>query len=398
MNSIFKSFKINDLKTGKPIDMLATMQIMFDQASLTNKTLWEQSYVDRLFDYRPPQLGLTAEGLMGQYGVRIRASVIGDDADTPLRPGRGFDIWSGEIPRFGHKFQMTVKVLRALLMVYENNRLNPAQKLKEIERTLFSEYKDSYLGCKDVADEIVLKALSGGGIARFDPAIDNPDGRKYEVDCLMPEENKMLVPVEWTEANINSENLDILGYLVKIIYDYRQKGIFFKEIWMAPQVKFWLMRTLNIRLAVLGKDKSLRMVTEPEFQALLSSMSIPPIVEINKRTAYQKDGKVTNLNPWNDDVITLIPHTSDGKIGEVQPAIEDNALMEDPNVNYTDAGNGIRIAKWRTGESTGQQAAEYTQASWRAVPIITAINAIVCVKVRNTNVPFPADGDELPAG
>jgi hypothetical protein len=127
-------------------------------------------------------------------------------------------------------------------------------------------------------------------------------------------------------------------------------------------------------------------------------MSIPPIVEINKRTAYQKDGKVTNLNPWNDDVITLIPHTGDGKIGEVQPAIEDNALMEDPSVDYTDAGNGIRIAKWRTGESTGQQAAEYTQASWRAVPIITAINAIVCVKVRNTDVPFPSDGDDLPVG
>lgn len=71
--------------------------------------------------------------------------------------------------------------------------------------------------------------------------------------------------------------------------------------------------------------------------------------------------------------------------------------MPDPSVQYTDAGDGIRIAKWTTGESTGQQAAEYTQGSWRAVPIISCINAIVNLKVRNTNVEYP-DGEEVPVG
>lgn len=52
------------------------MQIMFDKATLENKTLWEQTYVDRWFDFRPPQLGLTAEGIMGKYSVRIRASIM----------------------------------------------------------------------------------------------------------------------------------------------------------------------------------------------------------------------------------------------------------------------------------------------------------------------------------
>ena len=65
MKSIFSTFKINDVKTGKPIDFIGTMQIMFDQASLANKTLWEQTYVDRWFDYRPPQLG-NSRGNHGQ--------------------------------------------------------------------------------------------------------------------------------------------------------------------------------------------------------------------------------------------------------------------------------------------------------------------------------------------
>ncbi|KAA3700760.1 hypothetical protein F3F94_21820, partial [Bacteroides salyersiae] len=66
----------------------------------------------------------------------------------------------------------------------------------------------------------------------------------------------------------------------------------------------------------------------------------------------------------------------------IQPAIEDNELFEEDNVDYMDAGNGIRIAKWRTGESTGQKAGEYTQGSARLIPVINEINALVCFQVR----------------
>lgn len=399
MKSIFSTFKINDVKTGKPIDLIGTMQIMFDKATLENKTLWEQTYVDRWFDFRPPQLGLTAEGIMGKYSVRIRASIIGNDADTPLRAGRGFELWNGEIPRVRHKFKTDAKTLRTMLMVYENNRINPVQKLKEIQKCLFGDYKDAYLGCKDVADEIILKALSGGGMAIFDPAIDNPEGRKYLVDYGMPEENKQMVDSdkEWTEENIDNAAIDAVRILQKIVYEYANKGVTFDALLMAPVTKYRMMRSIGLRTGYLGKDKNTRSLTEDEFSAYLKSMKIPNIIEINKRTAYQKDGIPTNINPWNDDVIAFIPKTDDGKLGEVQPAFEDNAIMPDPQVQYTDAGDAIRIAKWTTGESTGQQAAEYTQGSWRAVPIISCINGIVNLKVRNTNVPYP-DGEEIPVG
>ena len=56
--------------------------------------------------------------------------------------------------------------------------------------------------------------------------------------------------------------------------------------------------------------------------------------------------------------------------------------MEEENVDYMNAGNGIRIAKWRTGESTGQVAAEYTQGSARMLPIFNEIGTIVCFQVR----------------
>jgi hypothetical protein len=166
---------------------------------------------------------------------------------------------------------------------------------------------------------------------------------------------------------------------------------------MAPEIKYWLLRSDNVRLAVLGREFNTRTVREDELEKTMVSMGIPPIVEINKRTAYQKDGISTNINPWDDNVIAFLPRTSDGKLGEIQPANEDSVYIQDPGVNYTDAGNGIRIAKWSMGESSGQQAAEFTQGSWRAIPILTSAKAIVNFKVRDIATPYPT-GETLPMG
>lgn len=389
--SIFSTFRLNDPKSGNPIDLLATMRIVFDGASLSQKTLWERMLIDQLFTYNVPQLDLNADAIVGKYGVRVRASVIGNDSATPLRPGRGFEVWTGEIPRVGHKFKTSVKVVRKLLQLYENNRVNPSQKIDEIQRIMFGDYRDAYLGCKDVLDEIVLKAMSHGGVALFDPKIDNPDGRKYEVDYLLPEENKMKVDVEWTEANLTNPNIDFFGFLQKIQFEYRNKGIEFAEIWMSPSVMFWAIRSIGVRKSIFGTDKSGGVLSATRFQQELESMGFPSIRIIQRRTAFQSDGIITNLNPWNDDVITFVPRTSDGKLGEIQPALEDSVIMPDPDVDYADAGNGLLVAKWTTGESTGQQNAEYTQGTWRALPIITCMNGIVQVKVRNINTGLDVD-------
>ena len=361
MKSIFSTFNINDPKTGKPIDLLASMKIMFDEASRQQKTLWEQTYVDKWFTIRPPQLNLTVEGIVASYNIRVKAALIGNDSDTPLRAIHGFEVWKGEIPRFGHRYVMDAKIMRDLMQVYENNKINPEARLREIEKVILGEYRDAYLGCKDVADEIILQALSGGGVAVFDPAVNNPEGRRFMVDYDMPTVNKRFATVDWTDANVNNPSIDVLGELIKIVYDYRALGIEFGEMLLSPGIRYWILQSLSIRRAVLGENYATRIVTEDELDARLRSSGLPPMRIVNKRVGVQADGLVKPVNPWNDDVIAFLPRTADGKIGEVQPALEDSVLIPDPNVNYTDAGNGIMIAKWRQGESTGQLPAEYTQ-------------------------------------
>lgn len=380
MESIFSKVNLPSI----PVDLLATLRIFFEKGTLQNKTLFEQLYVDRWFDYNLPQMGLTAEAIMASYKVRFMASVIGNDAATPLRPTDGFKTFTEEIPRMGHRFTMSADKLRKMLTVLEasNNRYSDQQKFNEIYKILMGDVREAYLGCKDTADHVILQALSNNGVAQFTPQLNNPDGRRFLIDYGMPERNKRKAAKEWSKENAASVNP--FEELAELKYEFDAYGIEFGEILMAPALYAWVINNPNVRRAIKGNDKSAQAVTPAELNAMLQQFELPTITKINKRNAVASDGKRKPelVNPFNDNMIVLKPA---GKIGEVQPAFEDNAIIPEKDVEYVDAGNGIRVAKWQVGESTGQKAGEYTQASWRALPIITEIDGIVNYQVRGLN-------------
>ena len=381
MRSIFSTFK-GLHKNGAPLDLLATWRKTFDTASEREVNLFQKMYCDEWCTYNTPQMSLTAEAIVGKYNVRFMATLIGDESPTPLRRSDGFDVWTKEIPRVGHKFPMLARDYRKLMEVYENPRLTEEQKVKQIEKTLKADMQDAYLGCKDVMDFILLMAMSNNGVAQFKPAINNPGGREYEVDYQMPEANKLVAAKVWENKNINVDDENALNpilVLSLICSDLRARGIEPGEILMDQKLYMWLRTNAQTRLLVHGKDKNAKTVTKSQFEDLLSEHEIPAITVIRRRMATNPDGKRAIVEPWNGNYIAIKPA---GKIAEIQPAIEDSELMEEENVDYMNAGNGIRIAKWRTGESTGQVAAEYTQGSGRLLPLITEIGAIVCFQVR----------------
>lgn len=260
-----------------------------------------------------------------------------------------------------------------------SKRYTDQQKFNEVYKLLVGDVREAYLGCKDTVDHIILQALSNAGVAQFKPQLNNPDGRTFRIDYGMPERNKLKATKNWTKENAASINP--FEELAEIKYEFENYGILFGEILMAPALYAWFINNPNVRRAIKGNDKSAQAVTPAELNAMLQQFDLPTITKINKRNAITKDGKrsETLINPYNDNVIVFKPA---GKIGEVQPAFEDNAIIPEKDVEYVDAGNGIRVAKWQVGESTGHKAGEYTQASWRALPIITEIDGIVNYQVR----------------
>lgn len=388
MKSIYSKLK-GLYKDGKPIDFLATWKKAFDKATEREVALFQKMYSDSWFSYNTPQMSLTAEGIMGKYRLRFMATLLTDEAPTPQRRSDGFDIWTKEIPRVGHKFFMSARTYRKLMEVYENPRLTDAQKVKEIEKTLKADMQDAYLGCKDVMDFIALMAFSNWGVAQFEPEINNPGGRKFEVDYNMDEANKLISGFNWTTENTKAGKVKPILMLASICNDLRQRGIEPGEILMSQDLYYWLRMDATTRLLVHGNDKQAQTVTKTQMEALLGENEIPPVTVITRKMGIDKDGKRNAVEPWNHNFICIKPA---GVIGEIQPSIEDSELMEEDDVDYMNAGNGIRIAKWRTGESTGQVVGEVTQGSGRLLPIITDINAIICMQVRGiTEKAIPAD-------
>ncbi len=387
--SIFSTFK-GLHKNGTPLDLLATWRKTFDKASEREVALFQKMYTDGWFTYNVPQMSLTAEAIVGKYNIRFMATLIGDESPTPLRRSDGFDIWTKEIPRVGHKFVMFARNYRKLMEVYENPRLKEADKVKQIEKTLRADVQDAYLGCKDVMDFIVLMAFSNWGVAQFIPEINNPGGRAYEVDYTMPEANKIVSAVNWTTANTKAGKLNPMLFLSTLCSDLRSRGIEPGEILMSEQLYTWLRMDETTRLQAHGSDKKAQTVTESELTAMLTENRIPSITVIRRKMAINPDSQRKPINPWNDNFIAIKPA---GVIGEIQPAIEDSELIEEDNVDYIDAGNGIRISKWRTGASTGQVAGEYTEGAARLLPLITEIGQVVCCQVRGI-VEKPVELDE----
>lgn len=376
-------------REGKPLDFLAMWKKTFDKASEREVKLFQEMYCDKFCDFNTPQMSLTAEGVQGKYRLRFMATLIGDESPTPNRRSDGFDIWTGEIPRVGHKFPMKAKEYRKLLETYKNPFLKEQDKVKAIEKTLRNAMQDAYLGCKDVMDYILLRSFSNWGVCQFTPSINNPGGRAYEVDYSMPEANKLVSVYNWNNTNTAAEKVSPIEQLAEICSDLRNRGVEPGEILMAQDLYFWLKRDALTRLLVHGTDKKAMSVTETQFKDLLSENQIPAISVVTRKMAQDVNGERTEVEPWQHNYICIKPA---GKIGEIQPAIEDNELMEEENVEYMNAGDGIRIAKWRTGDSTSQVAAEYTQGSARMIPIITEIDQIVCFQVRGITEVATSDG------
>ena len=376
-------------REGKPLDFLAMWKKTFDKASEREVKLFQEMYCDRLCEFNTPQMSLTAQGIQGKYRLRFMATLIGDESPTPNRRTDGFDIWTGEIPRVGHKFPMKASEYRKLLETYKNPFLKEQDKVKAIEKTLRNAMQDAYLGCKDVMDYILLRALSNWGVCQFVPSINNPGGRAYEVDYNMGDDNKLVSVYNWNKTNTAAGNVSPIEQLAEICSDLRNRGVEPGEILMAQDLYFWLKRDALTRLLVHGTDKKAMSVTETQFKDLLSENQIPAITVVTRKMAQDVDGERKEVEPWQHNYICIKPA---GKIGEIQPAIEDNELMEEENVEYMNAGDGIRIAKWRTGDSTSQVAAEYTQGSARMIPIITEIDQIVCFQVRGITEVATSDG------
>lgn len=356
-------------------DLTRLVQITFDQASEKQIQLFATSYVDRFMNWDTPQMGLTFNEIIGTYKLTVLASVIGDNASTPLRSYDGAGTFYGQIPRIGHKFPMEASKLRELLQLLETSRISDKAKLQKLQESMFANVADAVKGVKDRLDFIALTALSNDGVVVFNES-NNPDGRRFSVNYEMPSENIRKVKKAWVDTNLTTA--DPFEDLARIVNDFKGK-VEFGAMLMDNSTLLLLAKFTTVKRAIYGTDKMNTPLMLDYLNEQFQRYGLPPIEVISKRNDVLVDGKRTVVNPWNASKVVFVPT---GKLGIVKTAFEDSQIMPEENVSYStyDRGN-IVVAQWRTGESKNEIAAEMTQASSRALPVFTTIDGIVSLDV-----------------
>ncbi len=359
-------------------DLTKLVQITFDQASEKQKQLFAKSYTDQFMDWDAPQMGLSFEEIMGAYKLTVLASVIGDNAATPLRSSDGLGTFSGQIPRIGHKFPMEANKLRSLIQMLETSRISDSAKLQKLQETMFANVADAVRGVKDRLDHILLGALSNDGVASFTSS-NNPDGRRFTINYQLPAANKKFVSKIWNDANLTTA--DPFEDMSTVVNAFADK-VTFGAMLMSNETMLRLARFTTIKKAIYGTDKQNTPLMLDFMNEQFQRFGLPPVMVVKKQNDVLVNGKRTTVNPWNSDRVVFVPA---GKLGVVKTAFEDSQIMPEENVSYSnyDRGN-IVVAQWRTGESKNELAAEMTQASSRAVPVLTAIDGIVSLNIAST--------------
>lgn len=361
-------------------DLTKMVQITFDQASLNHRIMFGGTFVDEWFSWELPQYELHVSELIGKYNLRVMAPLIADNAKTPVIDWDGADYFSGKIPRFGHKKPMDAEKMRKLMSFLDSSRISDERKKQQLIDTMFANLQDVVLGVKDSLDYMVIHALFHQGRTVYTEE-NNPRGIRIPIDYLMPESNKEVADAPWTDAALKDGTVNPLETIIDIVRRYSQKGISFESILCSPSMMFKILNSKNVRQSVNGTDLIARPVSEGQLSSLFSEYRLPALRPIVKDVDILKDGRRSTLSPVDDNVLVFKPV---GKLGTIPTAYEDSQIIKEDNVSYADMDNGIRVSQWATGDSTGEGAAQYTQAAVRALPIITSINAVVNFDTKNT--------------
>lgn len=318
-------------------------------------------------DWDVPQVDLTFADVIGRSRIEAVASVIGDDAVSPLRSRAGLEKLEGRIPTISHKYAMNNSDYRGYITLQNQNNVNDDVKKRQIIDLIFKDVKNAADGCNARMDVMFLQAISTGKVDLT--ASGNPDGVAVgSVDMLMPTANVKNVAKVWTDAAA-TPTVDIEG----VISAGQAKGITFEKILMSRPTFNKLAGNKEIQ-GIFKNAISSNLATLANVNEFFVANGLPRIELIDSMFGLEKDGVIETFKAFADDVLVFVPA---GKLGTVKNALPvEGGLMNVSGHTYADVDR-VKIAKWSTTEPMN----EYTRGQLLAFPAISSIDAIFHLKL-----------------
>jgi hypothetical protein len=345
----------------------SAMQLMINSAADKFAPTWFQNY----FPWAPPQASLTYTTAIGETRIEAAASVVDRDSATPLRARPGMSKLDAEIPAIKVSRMMKESDYRDFLTL-QNLPVADATKKGQLLDFMFADIKYVGNAVMKRLDILSLQALSTGKMSIS--ATTNPDGINMpDIDLLMPDSNKTNSSVSWADAaNAKPLTVDIPA----VVEAAGDKGVMLSKILMSRALWLKFIQIAEVKAFVAAfigqKVTGNLLVSLANVNNLLQENGWPVIEIVDQAIGIEKDGNITTIRPFDQNVASFIPA---GPLGVIRNAIAIEELKPVDNVTYAKFNNAL-LSKWSSNEPFG----EWTKGELNAVPSFEAIDSTFILK------------------
>ncbi len=315
----------------------------------------------------------------------VAADIVASESPYPVKSRPAMRKGDGNIVK------IAIKKTKGEKMIEKINTLLSLQKVVEAIKTIFDDAGKCVLGIKERVEFMFLQGLSTGYVTVSEISDDGtPTGNDVRLKLHFPTGNQFKVGVAWGQAGATpiSDMQRVLDANSSITV-----------AWMRTSTMNLMRNSLEAkRLGARAKlgyypvDSQLAPLLNSEFIELIKSEYGVDIKLIDRKVRVEKNGKQTDVQPFDGDVVVFMEQDSDlGRIVYASLAEETNPV---DGVTYAKFEEYIQLAQHSSIEN--DTPVEVTRAHARAIAVIDGSDQIYHLLHQEVDADLTPEEDAAP--
>lgn len=255
------------------------------------------------------------KSLAGKEGVPISADKIAFNVKAPTKTRKTVGSWSGKLGKVAISREQDEEVineyndLAAIVAALPEDSDNSAK--QEMVDMIYDDVAFVNEGM-DTKIEVDACRIGSSGIQDFPAVIDGDNATQDIINFNVPDANKNGVAVVWSDHAHADGISDIAGRYKAMRAEGKtlRYAIMEQEAFEHLCAQDATLKKLSGYNALTGRNLILTQnsVTLESINAFMRSQGYPTIVVIETEAGIEgKDGEVTTIKPWRQNVVTLAP-------------------------------------------------------------------------------------------
>lgn len=343
------------------------------------KTTYDKIQWTRFFEWDFMSYDTTFSAMEADLDLTPMASVIEPNSPKPKRSIQGVSLWSGEIPKIGHGYDLTEKILRQNLILMQRGG---SPEMSQVFRLFDNTVAKTIFGIHARLNSMAMQIMSKGSL--LINAANNPDGIALaKIDMKVPTANKKYAGFDngtsaaWTGSTATplTDLQDILDYCRTAGIPTANSVFYFPQtLWITFMRHPNVVKEVNYRKA---NTIATSPTTEAETRTYMSEMGFPPVEIIDELSGLQTDGVTANITSWDASNVTLAPKGMVGTVKNAEPI-----SVPDPSKRVAFAENGrIKIVE----KNDNSRVTQGFEAECLALPVLTKAKYMVIIDTSTTS-------------